>query len=193
MSCTWLRPLSFASIVITGRWRAGHPSIRARSSGDTLSPAHWGSRLGRDAIYLSVLVRHQARHRVSRPVRGMLAAVRALPPASRWHLGRRADARRRVDAPIAPQGIENPREAPRKGHDRPQLAAPLREALYPPSQRGPRCRPTAPVGPRGCAGGPDRDASHTLLLPTPWPSAGPSRSAPTHRSGGVAEPCGDGK
>src|SRR5262245_35096557 len=59
------------------------------------------------------------------PRPGMLAAVRALPPASRWHLGRRADARRRVDAPIAPQGIENPREAPRKGHDRPQLAAPL--------------------------------------------------------------------
>jgi hypothetical protein len=41
------------------------------------SPAHWGNRLGRDAIYLSVLLRHQAPRRVSRPVRIMLAAARA--------------------------------------------------------------------------------------------------------------------
>jgi hypothetical protein len=28
VSCTWLRPVSFASIVITGSWRAGHPSAK---------------------------------------------------------------------------------------------------------------------------------------------------------------------
>jgi hypothetical protein len=111
-------------------------------------------------------LRHQARHRVSRPVQIMLAAARAFVRVPR-SLCRRAAAGRLVDARIAPQGVENPREPPREGHDRAQLAAPLRQPLHPPPQRGPHRRPTPPVGPRGLDEQPPHaDAWHEPMNPT---------------------------
>src|SRR4030095_11281589 len=115
-------------------------------------------------------LRHQAPRRVSRPVRVILAAARAFGRVPR-SLCRRAEAGRLVDARIAPHGVENPREPPREGHHRAQLAAPLRPPPPPLPQRGPHRRPTPPEGPRGLGEQPPhaavarlRERPATLLL-----------------------------
>src|SRR5262245_32794928 len=107
-----------------------------------VSPAQWGSRQERDAIYLSVRARHQRGHRVSRPFR-CDSPQGSRPSAVSMPLRHHVDADGLVHGPIAPDRVENAREPPRQRDHRAQPPAPSGEPLHPRPQDRPRRRPTA--------------------------------------------------